>query len=72
VALRDVSRRCSPGGLEPKAQSAVTLGEMAGSGFAYNPPYELQNPDVPRQLAVADIPGKPMPLADLAAPENGL
>jgi tripartite-type tricarboxylate transporter receptor subunit TctC len=26
----------------------------------------LQNPDVQRELAVADIPGKPMPLADLA------
>jgi len=26
----------------------------------------LQNPDVQRQLAVADIPGKPMPLGDLA------
>ena len=27
----------------------------------------LQNPDVQRQLAVADIPGKPMPLGELAA-----
>jgi tripartite-type tricarboxylate transporter receptor subunit TctC len=27
----------------------------------------LQNPDVQRQLAISDIPGKPMPLADLAA-----
>jgi tripartite-type tricarboxylate transporter receptor subunit TctC len=27
----------------------------------------LQNPDVQRQLAVANIPGKPMPLTDLAA-----
>lgn len=27
----------------------------------------LENPDVQRQLAVSDIPGKPMPLADLAA-----
>ena len=27
----------------------------------------LQNPDVQRQLSVADIPGKPMPLSDLAA-----
>jgi tripartite-type tricarboxylate transporter receptor subunit TctC len=27
----------------------------------------LQNPDVQRQLSVADIPGKPMPLNDLAA-----
>jgi tripartite-type tricarboxylate transporter receptor subunit TctC len=27
----------------------------------------LQNPDVQRELAVADIPGKPMPLDDLAA-----
>src|SRR5437899_12977127 len=27
----------------------------------------LQNPEVQRQLAVANIPGKPMPLADLAA-----
>jgi tripartite-type tricarboxylate transporter receptor subunit TctC len=27
----------------------------------------LQNPDVQRQLAVANIPGKPLPLADLAA-----
>jgi tripartite-type tricarboxylate transporter receptor subunit TctC len=26
----------------------------------------LQNPDVQRELAVADIPGKPMSLADLA------
>ena len=26
----------------------------------------LQNPDVQRQLSVADIPGKPMPLKDLA------
>ena len=26
----------------------------------------LENPDVQRQLAVADIPGKPMPLGDLA------
>lgn len=26
----------------------------------------LQNPDVQRQLAIADIPGKPMPLSDLA------
>jgi tripartite-type tricarboxylate transporter receptor subunit TctC len=26
----------------------------------------LQNPDVQRQLAVADIPGKPMPLGELA------
>jgi tripartite-type tricarboxylate transporter receptor subunit TctC len=26
----------------------------------------LQNPDLQRQLAVADIPGKPMPLSDLA------
>ncbi len=26
----------------------------------------LENPDVQRQLAVADIPGKPMPLNDLA------
>ncbi len=27
----------------------------------------LENPDVQRQLAIADIPGKPMPLNDLAA-----
>ena len=27
----------------------------------------LQNPDVQRQLSVANIPGKPMSLADLAA-----
>jgi tripartite-type tricarboxylate transporter receptor subunit TctC len=27
----------------------------------------LQNPDVQRQLAVADIPGKAMPLNELAA-----
>jgi tripartite-type tricarboxylate transporter receptor subunit TctC len=27
----------------------------------------LENPDVQRQLAISDIPGKPMPLADLAA-----
>jgi tripartite-type tricarboxylate transporter receptor subunit TctC len=27
----------------------------------------LQNPDVQRRLAVANIPGKPMPLKDLAA-----
>ena len=27
----------------------------------------LQNPDVQRQLSVANIPGKPMPLHDLAA-----
>jgi tripartite-type tricarboxylate transporter receptor subunit TctC len=27
----------------------------------------LENPDVQRQLSVADIPGKPMPLSDLAA-----
>jgi len=27
----------------------------------------IQNPDVQRQLAIANIPGKPMPLADLAA-----
>ena len=27
----------------------------------------LENPDVQRQLAVADIPGKPLPLKDLAA-----
>jgi tripartite-type tricarboxylate transporter receptor subunit TctC len=27
----------------------------------------LQNPDVQRQLAIADIPGKPMPLKELAA-----
>jgi tripartite-type tricarboxylate transporter receptor subunit TctC len=27
----------------------------------------LENPDVQRQLGVADIPGKPMPLADLSA-----
>jgi tripartite-type tricarboxylate transporter receptor subunit TctC len=27
----------------------------------------LQNPEVQRQLAVANIPGKPMPLTDLAA-----
>ena len=27
----------------------------------------LQNPEVQRQLAVANIPGKPMALADLAA-----
>jgi tripartite-type tricarboxylate transporter receptor subunit TctC len=27
----------------------------------------LENPDVQRQLAVADIPGKPMPLNELAA-----
>ena len=27
----------------------------------------LQNPDVQRQLSVADIPGKPMPLGELAA-----
>jgi tripartite-type tricarboxylate transporter receptor subunit TctC len=27
----------------------------------------LQNPEMQRQLAVANIPGKPMPLADLAA-----
>jgi tripartite-type tricarboxylate transporter receptor subunit TctC len=27
----------------------------------------LENPDVQRQLAIADIPGKPMPLAELAA-----
>ena len=27
----------------------------------------LQNPDVQRQLSVADIPGKPMPLSELAA-----
>jgi tripartite-type tricarboxylate transporter receptor subunit TctC len=27
----------------------------------------LENPDVQRQLALSDIPGKPMPLADLAA-----
>ena len=27
----------------------------------------LQNPDVQRQLSVADIPGKPIPLNDLAA-----
>src|SRR5258707_4285580 len=27
----------------------------------------LQNPDVQRQLSIADIPGKPMPLNDLAA-----
>jgi tripartite-type tricarboxylate transporter receptor subunit TctC len=27
----------------------------------------LENPDVQKQLAIADIPGKPMPLADLAA-----
>jgi tripartite-type tricarboxylate transporter receptor subunit TctC len=26
----------------------------------------LQNPDVQRQLSVADIPGKPMPLNELA------
>jgi tripartite-type tricarboxylate transporter receptor subunit TctC len=26
----------------------------------------LENPDVQRQLAVADIPGKPMPLDELA------
>ena len=31
----------------------------------------LQNPDVQHQLAVADIPGKPMPLNDLAAPDEG-
>jgi tripartite-type tricarboxylate transporter receptor subunit TctC len=27
----------------------------------------LENPDVQRQLAIADIPGKPMPLNDLAS-----
>ncbi len=27
----------------------------------------LENPDVQRQLSISDIPGKPMPLADLAA-----
>ena len=27
----------------------------------------LENPDVQRQLAISDIPGKPMPLSDLAA-----
>jgi tripartite-type tricarboxylate transporter receptor subunit TctC len=27
----------------------------------------LENPDVQRQLSVADIPGKPIPLNDLAA-----
>ena len=27
----------------------------------------LENPDVQRQLAISDIPGKPMPLPDLAA-----
>jgi hypothetical protein len=27
----------------------------------------LENPEVQRQLAVADIPGKPLPLKDLAA-----
>ncbi len=27
----------------------------------------MENPDVQRQLSVADIPGKPMPLNDLAA-----
>jgi tripartite-type tricarboxylate transporter receptor subunit TctC len=27
----------------------------------------LENPDVQKQLAIADIPGKPMPLAELAA-----
>ena len=27
----------------------------------------LQNPDVQRQLAIANIPGKPMPLGELAA-----
>jgi tripartite-type tricarboxylate transporter receptor subunit TctC len=27
----------------------------------------LENPDVQKQLAISDIPGKPMPLADLAA-----
>ena len=33
----------------------------------------LENPDVQRQLSVADIPGKPMPLNDLAdADEGGL
>src|SRR5262249_60019651 len=27
----------------------------------------LENPNVQRQLAISDIPGKPMPLSDLAA-----
>ena len=27
----------------------------------------LENPDVQKQLAIADIPGRPMPLGDLAA-----
>jgi tripartite-type tricarboxylate transporter receptor subunit TctC len=27
----------------------------------------LENPDVQRQLAIADIPGKPMPLNELAS-----
>jgi hypothetical protein len=27
----------------------------------------LENPEVQRQLAIADIPGRPMPLKDLAA-----
>jgi hypothetical protein len=27
----------------------------------------LENPDVQRQLAIAEIPGKPMPLNDLAS-----
>ena len=31
------------GGLEPKASSAVTLGKMAGCGFASNPPSETQS-----------------------------
>jgi tripartite-type tricarboxylate transporter receptor subunit TctC len=31
----------------------------------------LENPDVQRQLAIADIPGKPMPLADLSALMKG-
>jgi hypothetical protein len=32
---------------------------------------KLQNPDVQRQLSVSDIPGKPMPLAGLAALTRG-
>ena len=31
----------------------------------------LQNPEVQRRLSVSDIPGKPMPLADLSALMNG-